>query len=234
MGKNSKIEWCDHTWNPWTGCTWVSEGCDHCYMVRALKRFGRNPAMIMKTSDRTFYLPNRLKGGRVFVCSWSDFFHPAAATWQGEAFRVMEENKQCTFLLLTNRPYMLTMLPDYWQERPLSNVWLGVSVENEEYYSRIFVLKTVPAAKRFLSLEPLLGPMPGIKSRMTDIDWVIVGGESGPKARPMNLDWAREVRDACKEKGVPFFFKQVGGNRKIDGAWGGDKLDGIKHQEFPA
>jgi len=178
-------------------------------------------------------MPNKLKSGRVFVCSWSDFFHPAATTWQGEAFRIMETNPQCTFLLLTKRPHMLTILPDYWQERPLPNVWLGVTVENEEYYPRIAVLKSVPAAKRFISLEPLLGPMSGLKSRLRDIDWVIVGGESGPKARPMNLDWARGVRDACREMGVPFFFKQVGGNRKKNGAWGGDTIDGIEHKEFP-
>ena len=210
MGASSSIEWTEATWNPWHGCKKVSPGCAHCYMYRDKKRYGQNPAIVVK-SKTMFDAPTKWNESRmVFTCSWSDFFIEEADLWRDQAWEVIRATPQHTYQILTKRPSRITShLPLGW---PLSNVWLGVSVENPRFFSRIDILRSVPANVRFLSLEPLLSAMPNLP--LEGISWVIVGGESGPDCRPMEGRWVREIRGQCLKSGVPFFFKQWGGVRK--------------------
>lgn len=221
----SKIEWTDETWNPVTGCTKVSEGCEHCYAERITNRFGGPGAF-----DKVVLHPDRLeqplhwrKPRRVFVNSMSDLFHEAIdATFIARVFNVMGEARQHTFQVLTKRPgRMASMVREYYRIvdcEPYPNVWLGTSVETQKWADvRIPKLLETPAAVRFLSCEPLLGPvdlaltLDGLDAYPESlIHWVIVGGESGPGARPMHPNWARELRDQCVSWDVPFFFKQWG------------------------
>ncbi len=232
MGEHSAIEWTDATWNPWIGCDRVSPGCAHCYAGDFVERCGKEfYGNVNRTKDRTFGLPLRLKEPqKVFTCSLSDFFHPAADPWRPAAWEIVRETPHLTYQILTKRLRdMQTRLPIDW---PYANVCLGVSIENQRFACRADVLRETPAAVRFLSLEPLLGPVE-LTHHLDGIHWVIVGGESGAKRRPMDLAWARAVRDACAEHGVPFFLKQLGGpsyNKR-----GGQKaiLDGEYHRAFP-
>lgn len=238
---DSTIEWTDKTWNPVTGCDRVSPGCDNCY---ALTLAGRLKAMGSKryqndgdprTSGPGFGLtlhPDRLseplvwqKPKRVFVNSMSDLFHPKVP-WRfiAEVWEVMGLAERHQFQILTKRPQRMSELLRLNPPRfpVLPNVWLGTSIESNRYAFRANHLRKTPAAVRFLSIEPLLGPVDSLN--LEGIDWVIVGGESGPGARPMHPDWVREIRDRCQKAGVPFFFKQWGGwqegsapNR--NGAW---------------
>lgn len=234
MAQNSKIEWTDTTWNPVTGCTKVSPGCKHCYAERMAKRLN---AMGQERYKNNFTLtlqedlleqPLTWKKPRfVFVNSMSDLFHPDVPNeYIQKVFYVMEKASWHNFQLLTKRSERLLeiahLLP--WPE----NVWMGVSVENSEYIHRINHLRSIPAAVRFLSVEPLIGPLH--RYPLKGIDWVIVGGESGPKARPMDKAWVRKIRDKCIALGVPFFFKQWGGTRKKTT---GRKLDGRTWDEMP-
>jgi len=234
MAQNSKIEWTDTTWNPVTGCTKVSPGCKHCYadrMAKRLKAMGqyryRNGFEITLQEDLV-QLPLSWKKSRcIFVNSMSDLFHPSVpADYIQKIFNVMERANWHEFQLLTKRSERLIELAHYlpWPK----NVWIGVSVENANYINRINHLRSVPAAVRFLSIEPLLGPL--TKIPLKGIDWVIVGGESGPKARPIDKEWVRKIRDKCIALGVPFFFKQWGGTRKTKT---GRKLDGRTWDEMP-
>lgn len=229
MGKTTNIEWTDATWNPWVGCTKVSEGCTNCYAERGTTRFGRDFAKLRRTNDRTFYAPLRWKDPqKIFVCSYSDFFHEDAEEWRAGANHVMRLCPEHTFQILTKRPENIHLRNHgACVLKPYPNVQLGVTVEKQEQDWRIRELLKVPAAGRFLSLEPMLGPI-DLKSHLgwqcacgecgiedacqwrKKIQWVIVGGESGPNARPMHPDWVRSVRDQCKAAGVPFFFKQWG------------------------
>ena len=235
MAQNSSIEWTEATWNPVTGCTKISPGCAHCYAERMAKRL---QAMGQVRYRNTFQLtlqpdaleaPLRWKRSRmIFVNSMSDLFHKdVPVKFITDCFRVMERASQHTFQVLTKRPEraaaMAGTLP--WPK----NVWMGTSVENADYVSRIAHLCRIPAAIRFLSLEPLLGPIPRLPLR--GIDWVILGGESGPKARPMESKWVFQIRDQCLERGIPFFFKQWGGVHKSKA---GRKLDGRTWSEMPA
>lgn len=216
MGEKSQIEWTDATWNPWVGCRKVSPACAHCYMFRDQKRYGNNPEMVHRTTDATFYAPLKWKEPkRVFTCSWSDFFIEEADMWRSDAWNVISKTPHLTYQILTKRP---ERIPQYlsW---PV-NTWLGVSLENARFYQRIEYLLRVPALITFLSIEPLLGRMNDVP--LDGIGWVIVGGESGPNFRPLNLDWVREIRDRCIERHIPFFFKQgsalrSGQNRLLDG-----------------
>lgn len=232
MGKQSSIEWTDATWNPWRGCTKVSPGCAHCYMFRDQTRYGHDPAIVVR-SKTTFDEPRRWADPQtVFTCSWSDWFHEDADPWRDEAWAIIRETPRHLYLILTKRPEMiLDRLPLDWGEG-WPNVWLGVSVESNRFAYRATTLVHTPAAGRFVSAEPLLAPVrfePGVLRRL---DWVIVGGESGPDRRPMELQWARGLRDDCGIAGVPFFLKQLGGwPNKRGGVHA--MLDGCRHTDGP-
>lgn len=192
------------------GCTKVSAGCDNCYMYREQRQYGNDPDVVRRSKTK-FSEPLKWKDGRlVFTCSWSDWFHVDADSWRDEAWDVIRRSPQHTFQILTKRPgRILRHLPDDWGDG-YANVWLGTSVESNEFLSRVRVLRDVPAALRFISAEPLLGPLPDLD--LDGIGWVIVGGESGTPStsRPMHPNWAREIRDTCREHDVPFHFKQWG------------------------
>ena len=224
MGMNSKINWCDHTWNPWQGCHKVSQGCKYCYMHRDLKRYGRNPNTVIRSANQTFNMPFKIKEpATVFTCSWSDFFIEEADQWRTEAWEIIRKQKHLVFLILTKRPErIMDCLPRGWNGG-WPNVCLMVSTENQESADeRIPLLLSVPALYRGISAEPLLGLInfgdyisrngkAFNKAGYTDsINWIIVGGESGPSARPMHPDWARRIRNDCRAAGTPFFFKQNG------------------------
>ncbi len=207
---NTGIEWCDRTWNPATGCDKVSPGCTHCYAEALTKRFHTN---FPNGFDLTLHR-NRLeepkrwkKPSRIFVNSMSDLFHEEVPIdFLKEVFEVMRETPWHIYQILTKRHERLRELADQleWHD----NIWMGVSVENQNYVHRVDSLRQVDAKVRFLSCEPLLGPL---QLDLTGIHWVIVGGESGQKHRPMQVEWAQSIRDQCQEAGVAFFFKQWGG-----------------------
>lgn len=199
MGEQTEISWTDATWNPWRGCTKVSEGCDYCYMFRDQTRYGRTPEVVLRAAPATFNAPlkwerkrdPRTNGGvtpdaphRVFTCSWSDFFHPDADVWRPEAWQIIRDTPHLTYQILTKRPNRIRYsLPADWGDG-YPNVWLGTSVERDGLGYRAMQLGRVPARVRFLSCEPLLGPLTSLswwlgKGR---IKWVIVGGESGGPA----------------------------------------------------
>ena len=217
MAKDSAIEWTDATWNPWMGCTKVSDGCTNCYMFRDQKRYGTDPTLIRR-SKTTFRDPLKWKESRmIFVCSWSDFFHEdVPAEWRRDAWEIMGHAKEHTFLLLTKRPEnIINMLPTGWIEGMHTrwpHIWIGVTVENQDHVNRLSELYDIPAAIKFMSAEPLLGPI-DLSEHMGFIDWVIAGGESGPDFRVMEEEWATDLRDQCVDAGVPFFFKQWSGVR---------------------
>lgn len=222
MAQNSKIEWTQCTWNPVTGCTKISTGCKNCYaerMALRLKAMGqpnyRNGFRVTK-HPHVLQLPLRWKRPRtVFVNSMSDLFHKAIDfDFISSVFDVMHHAHQHQFQVLTKRSARLLQL-GYKLNWP-ENVWMGVTVETEDLTFRIDDLRQTPAAVKFLSLEPLLGPIPDLD--LTGIDWVIVGGESGPGARPLQREWVTDIRDQCLDAQVPFFFKQWGGvNKKKTG-----------------
>lgn len=226
----TNIEWTDETWNPVTGCDRTSPGCDHCYaltLAKRLKAMGNQRYQVdgdPRTSGPGFGVtlhPDKLDEPlhwrtprRVFVNSMSDLFHPDIPTgFIFEVFATMAEARRHTFQVLTKRPQRMAQILTLWDGMagggglPV-NVWLGTSIESDRYTFRANHLRATPAAIRFLSLEPLLGPLPSLD--LSGMDWVIVGGESGPYARPMHPDWARDIRDRCVDAGVPFFFKQWG------------------------
>lgn len=237
MGKGTKIEWADHTWNPWYGCTKVSTGCKNCYAERDMIRFGKNFNTIHR-SKTTFSDPLSWdKPAKVFVCSWSDFFHEdVPLDWLDEAWEIMKQTPHLTYLLLTKRAQNIAhALPDDWGEG-YPNVWIGVTVEDNDQLWRLCYLEDVKAVRRFVSAEPLLGPISEMYMFFPSIDWVIVGGESGPNARQMYPEWVEKLRDLCLEDDtVAFFFKQWGGKSKDrDGTWGGRMLDGREWSEVPA
>ncbi len=231
MGKTSGIEWTHATWNPWHGCIKVSPGCKNCYMYRDKRRFGQNPQQIVR-SKTTFFDPlSWARPSRIFTCSWSDWFLEEADEWREEAWDVIRSTPHHTYQILTKRPdRILNCLPGDWNIG-WENVWLGVSIENQEYLFRKQKLVDVPCKVRFISAEPLIGAID--LGSLSLIDWVITGGESGPSAREMDVDWARSIRDQCLVADVPFFHKQNGGVSKSDGAWGGRLLDGRTWNQFP-
>lgn len=277
MGERSVIEWTDSTWNPWRGCDKVSEGCDECYMFRDQRRYGKDPEVVTRCGDGTFLAPVKSKKwaaerdrciaerGRhlVFTCSWSDWFHPKADAWRDEAWQIIRETPESTYQILTKRPRLVpTRLPADWGEG-YPNVWLGVSVETRKWAYRADLLRAVPAAVRFISAEPLLGPLvldhwntdggPGFSYRcwsdsydgpeldLTSIDWVIAGGESGGPEE-------RRLVDQFGPKSIAHLW--LGGLREACAEnntafffkqWGGPKpdsngrlLDGREYSEFPA
>lgn len=218
MADQTKIEWTDTTWNPLTGCSKISPGCDNCYAMTFAERFRGTPGHYFENGFDLQLRPERLmeplrwKEPRlVFVNSMSDLFQPAVPTdFVRRVFSVMEQASRHTFQVLTKRGLsMQRFMQEYCGDRdPPPNVWLGVSVENRNARVRIRHLHQTKASLRFLSVEPLLEDLGDLD--LSGIDWVIVGGESGARARPMNPAWALRVRDQCIEQGVPFFFKQWG------------------------
>lgn len=234
MADNSSIEWTDATWNPIRGCTKISPGCTHCYAERFAERFRGVPNHPFEQGFDLKLIPSALalplqwkKPRRIFVNSMSDLFHEGVPdSYVSRVFEVIEAAPRHQFQILTKRA---ERLPEAVRRRPLPpNVWLGVSVENADYQWRIDHLRQVDAPIRFLSVEPLIGPLRDLD--LSGIGWVIVGGESGPGARPLDPDWVRDVRDRCGSRGVPFFFKQWGGVRKHKT---GRTLDGRTWDELP-
>ena len=215
MSTTSKIEWTEVTWNPVTGCTKISYGCKFCYAERMSKRL---KAMGMQKYRNGFDVtlheyvlgePLKWREPRlVFVNSMSDLFHKSVPTeFIQSVFDVMNQASQHTFQVLTKRPSRVRQLNGKVNWTP--NIWMGVSIESEKWMERLDILKCTDAQTKFLSLEPLLGPLSSLD--LNGIDWVITGGESGPGARPMDPDWVRNIRDNCVQSEVPFFFKQWGG-----------------------
>lgn len=235
MGATSAIEWTDSTWNPWYGCLKVSPGCAKCYMYRDQERYGRDPRAVTRAKDATFYAPLKWREPvKIFTCSWSDFFIEEADEWREEAWNVIRNTPHHTYQILTKRPERIAdTLPADWGEG-YPNVWLGVSVENQDYIHRVDTLVRTRAKVRFVSYEPALGPIyfhhiAGIYN----VNWLISGGESGPKYRKANPEWFRIAKRQCDVHKIAYFHKQNGGARKIDGAWGGRELDGQIYHEFP-
>ena len=291
MGNDSAIAWTDSTLNFWIGCDKVSPACANCYMFRDGKRYGwagesSHSIPLRRTSSQTWNNASRWKEPRrIFVCSWSDFFHEGADEWRNDAWAVIRNNPQHTFQILTKRPERIAgHLPDDW---PFKNVWLGVSVEFQRWAdTRIPLLLDAGAPVSFISAEPLLGPLDlrdvlgrgggpnrchrckgeqsvpvydnngrdvplsdgerpigyktcpacynagyGSTGSSPGIDWLIVGGESGPRNRPMAPAWAESLLAQCQESDVPFFFKQWGGRTPKAG---GRVLDGREWSELPA
>jgi len=229
------IEWTDRVWNPVTGCTKISPGCKHCYAERMAKRLEGMGQPNYRNGFKLTLQPKMLDiplgwrtPQRIFVNSMSDLFHAdVPLEYIQGVFDVMRRANWHQYQILTKRSERLRELSPFlkWPE----HVWMGVSVENANYVHRIDDLRHTGAAVKFLSLEPLLGPLP--KLNLRGIDWVIVGGESGPGARPMDRQWVMNLRDQCLRADVPFFFKQWGGVQKKRT---GRKLDGRTWNEMPS
>ncbi len=238
MAGKSAIEWTDATWNPVTGCTKISAGCDNCYAERFAERFRGVPGHPYEQGFDLTLRPERVNQPlawraprMIFVNSMSDLFHKHVPfAFVDGVFDTMERARWHTFQLLTKRSSLMRKYVNarYKERLVPSHIWLGVSVEDGTKLSRVQHLRDTHASIRFLSVEPLIGPVGEID--LNGIHWVIVGGESGPNARPMKSEWAREVRDQCINAGVPFFFKQWGGLRPKSG---GRRLDEREWNELP-
>jgi protein gp37 len=243
MAIGTSIEWTEVTWNPTTGCDTVSTGCDNCYaltLAKRLKAMGvdkyqrdgdprtSGPGFGVSIHDSVLADPYRWTGSKlVFVNSMSDLFHAKVpVAFIRRAFDVMTNTPQHTYQVLTKRSMRMRRMADQLNWPP--NLWIGVSVENGDTLKRVDDLRVVPAAVRFLSCEPLLGPLSALQ--LDGIGWVIAGGESGPRHRPMDAGWVREIRDLCISSNVPFFFKQWGGRTPKQG---GRTLDGRTWDELP-
>jgi protein gp37 len=238
MADGSPIEWTDATWNPITGCTKISAGCNNCYAERFSERFRGTRGHPFENGFDLTLRPQRLeqplhwrRPRMVFVNSMSDLFHKEVPKeFIERVFDTMEAAHWHTFQVLTKRS---SLMRDFLRNRygtspGPAHMWFGVSVEDGTKLSRVTHLQKAPAAIRFLSIEPLIGTIGDLN--LAGIDWVIVGGESGPRARPMERAWVRSIRDQCKAAGVAFFFKQWGGLRPKSG---GRKLDGREWNQFP-
>lgn len=234
MAEKSKIEWTESTWNPVTGCTQISEGCQNCYAKRMAKRLC---AMGQKKYSNGFKLAlhhdcleeplSWKKPQIIFVCSMSDLFHEEVPDdFIMEVFNSMNKAKWHTFQVLTKRADRLAAIAPKLKWTP--NIWIGVTVENNLHVDRIKALKNIPAKVKYLSIEPMLSEISNLV--LDGIDWVIVGGESGPGARPIKEEWILPIRDKCQKLKIPFFFKQWGGvNKKINGSL----LQGKEWKELP-
>ncbi len=243
MSDRSAIEWTEATWNPVTGCTQVSPGCAHCYAKTFAERFRGVPGHPYEMGFDLTLRPDRVdqpllwkRPRTIFVNSMSDLFHEDVPDqFIRSVFEVMERAHWHKFQVLTKRAERLAEIAPTlpWP----ANVWMGVSVENQRWTTRIDYLKSTPAQVKFLSCEPLLGPLALGLDGLDGLDWIIVGGESGYRARPMQLDWARGIRDQCVAAGVPFFFKQWGAHDEAGIRRGkkasGRVLDGQVWDEMP-
>ncbi|MFB3041776.1 MAG: DUF5131 family protein [Candidatus Poribacteria bacterium] len=244
MMENTNITWTDSTVNFWTGCIKYSEGCQFCYMYRDQHRYGKDPTQIVRTKDATFYQAYSWKEPRqIFTCSWSDFFIPEADPWRDDAWEVIRNTAHHQWQILTKRSERIQeCLPDDWGTG-YENVWLGASIENEKRLYRKEELTSVPAKIHFLSLEPLLAPIPNLD--LADIEWIIIGGESGNdkgkyRYRPCELQWIADIVSQCRRQGVPVFVKQLGtylakqlGLRDRKGGNINEFPERMRIQEFP-
>ena len=244
MSTHSAIEWTETTWNPVTGCTKISHGCKFCYAERLSKRLRAmgvdkyRDGFSIAVHESTLKDPLKWRQPRlVFVNSMSDLFHKSVPlAFIKSVFDVMNRASQHTFQVLTKRPGRVAKVDAQLNWTP--NIWLGTSIESERWLGRLTWLKQTSARTKFLSLEPLLGPLPDIQ--FEGIDWVIVAGESGPGARPMEADWVRELRDNCVQHDVPFFFKQWGGvfkkrtGRTLDNRTWDQMPESIQSSEIPS
>lgn len=234
MTQNSEIGWTNDTWNPWQGCIKISSGCKFCYMYRDKRRYGKNPAKVVKSAKPTFEAPLRkFQGPLVFTCSWSDFFIQQADEWRPEAWDIIRQTPHLIYQILTKRPHLIKdRLPEDWGDG-WDNVWLGVTIEDRDAVWRANELLNIPASLRFISHGPMLERI-DMKYR-PGFGWVITEGESGVKDlwRPAQTEWFRRVRDNCLLQGIPYFHKQNGGNRMINGAYGGRKFDNMTWSQFP-
>lgn len=258
MADKSNIEWTEATWNPWYGCLKVSPGCKFCYMYREMERYGRDPRVVTRSKTKFEDPLTWVRTGKApkfcFTCSWSDFFIEQADEWRAEAWEIIRKTPQITYQILTKRPERIREhLPADWGLSGYPNVWLGVSAENQQYADeRIPLLLQTPAAVRWISAEPLLGPVhlgfhdeefgfdisylkpftagdPAIPA----LDWVVVGGESGPESRPMPQEWAQAIAEQCAEAKVAFFMKQMGGKGDKRGDLA-DIPEDLRIRQYPA
>ncbi len=248
MTQMSKIEWTDVTWNPVAGCTVATAGCTNCYAMRMAARLEamgtpKYQGLTRKSGDRYVWTgkvvqdekaltaPLSWKKSRVvFVNSMSDLFHPAVETqFIAKVWAVMKATPQHTYQVLTKRPDRMREILSAGGDFPiLQNVWIGTSVEDDAVLDRIVDLRSTPAAVRFVSFEPLIGSV--AKADLTGIDWAIIGGESGPRARPMPEEWVSEIEELCRDTGTAFFFKQWGGRNKKAA---GRTFNGRTYDEMP-
>ena len=246
MAQASKIEWTDVTWNPVAGCTIESAGCSNCYAMRMAARLAaigskKYIGLTRKSGTRAVWTGKVVldvkslsapykwrKPRKVFVNSMSDLFHPSVPDeFIARVWRVMTETPRHTYQVLTKRPHRMRELLAAFSSAP--NIWIGTSVEDAAVLHRIESLRAIPGFIRFISFEPLIGPVGAVN--LTDIDWAIVGGESGPKSRLMEREWVHEIENRCRAYGTAFFFKQWGGtNKKATGR----TLNGRTYDEMPA
>lgn len=248
MAQTSSIEWTDVTWNPVAGCSIATAGCTNCYAMRMAARLeamgvAKYQGLTRKSGGRSVWTgrvtcdekalaaPLSWKKPRqVFVNSMSDLFHPdVPEEFVARVWSVMERTPQHTYQILTKRPERMRVILSQRAFRRLSNVWLGTSVEDSAVLTRIDELRATPAAIRFISFEPLIGSVAGVD--LTDIHWAIVGGESGPRSRPMPESWVLEIKVMCRRSDTAFFFKQWGGRNKKAA---GRILEGQTFDEMPA
>lgn len=247
MAQNSPIEWTDATWNPVAGCSIETAGCTNCYAMRMAARLeamglAKYHGLTRKSGDRFVWtgkifldeaalpIPSSWKRPRtVFVNSMSDLFHPEVSEdFIGRVWEVMANTRRHTYQILTKRPKRMRSVIEGLRLPLLPNVWLGTSVEDNAVLDRIDHLRQTPAVVRFISFEPLIGPVGEVT--LADIDWAIVGGESGPRSRPMPEEWVEEIRRMCLLSGTAFFFKQWGGRNKKAA---GRQLGGRTYDEMP-
>ena len=234
MAFETAIEWTESTWNPVTGCSKISSGCLNCYAERMAKRLqamgvpSYSKGFSVALHEEALELPLRWRKPRtIFVNSMSDLFHESVPdSFINQVFNAMNKTRQHRYQILTKRSERLKRLAPFlpWVEQ----IWMGVTVEEDKYIHRVDDLREIPASIKFVSLEPLLGPIPSLS--LEGIDWIIVGGESGPRARPLNEDWVLEIKEKCQKANVPFFFKQWGGvNKKKAGRF----LEGRVWDQMP-
>tara|TARA_R110000868_G_scaffold79256_21_gene225661 strand:+ start:8598 stop:9335 length:738 start_codon:yes stop_codon:yes gene_type:complete len=238
MADGSAIEWTDATWNPVTGCTKITAGCDNCYAERFAERWRGIPGHPFENGFDLTLRPERIeqplrwkRSRMIFVNSMSDLFHKdVPSSFVDAVFDTMEQAHWHVFQVLTKRSSRMRdyLIGRYEIRQPPSHIWLGVSVEDAKGAARVNHLRAAPAGVRFLSIEPLIGPVGNVD--LAGIHWVIAGGESGPGARILNIEWARDIRDQCAQQNVAFFFKQWGGIRPKSG---GRELDGREWNDFP-
>ena len=233
MGARTGIAWTDATWNPWQGCHKVSPGCTHCYMFREKRQYGQEPNVVVRSKRHTFNLPLRLTApARIFTCSWSDFFIEEADSWRDEAWAIIRRTPHLTYQILTKRPERIAGRLPWGDGAPWPNVWGLVSAEDQEQADRrVPLILAANFAVRGVSYEPALAPMDFVNVGAMDqcsyvcdhgeqwpeghrpergIEWLIIGGESGPGARPFDLAWARSAIAQCRAAGVACFVKQLG------------------------
>ncbi len=222
MAQATTISWTDARWNPWQGCHKVSPGCAHCYMFTWQRRYGKGQDVVIRSAPATVRAPLRWQrqmgqgtytGARhgttllVFTCSLSDFFLEEADAWRGDVWEIIRSTPNLTYQILTKRPELIMdRLPSDWGEG-YQNCWIGVSVENQRWRSRLERLRTIPAVVRFASFEPILGDLGSLALWLPMLDWAIVGGESGAGHRPMALPWLHSVVTQCQAAGVPVWVK---------------------------